>query len=197
MKDSELTKQGIVWGGVIFIITLVWSIWYGWKTEEVPIAEVYAPVHTVERPDLTDESVVCLAMNIYHEARSDNYAGQVAVADVTMNRVKSPRFPNTVCEVVHEAKLSEWHLERGQEVPIRHKCQFSWFCDGLSDRPKDEDTWQQSLLLAHNVLVWHEHRGITEGATHYHATYVLPRWSKDRNMKLVGRIGAHVFYRQD
>lgn len=186
-------------GGVVFLIILSLSFTFAYFSSNKQKEVILDNIETLgpERPDLTNESVQCLALNIYHEARSDNYAGQVAVADVTMNRVSNPRFPDTVCEVVQQAKLSEWHLERGQEVPIRHKCQFSWFCDGMSDRPEDEDVWQQSLLLAHNVMVYHEHRGITEGATHYHATYVLPKWSKDRNMKLVGRIGAHVFYRQD
>jgi spore germination cell wall hydrolase CwlJ-like protein len=171
----------------------------GSSEEVVPPPVVEEVVVPVEEPDLPYDNpqLQCLALNIYHEARSDNYAGRMAVADVTLNRVEHTRFPDTVCGVVQQAKLSDWHLERGREVPLKHKCQFSWFCDGLDDEPLDEDCWQEAQLLAYNVLANNEMRGITEGATHYHATYVLPKWSKDRNMRLIGRIGAHIFYRQD
>ncbi len=163
------------------------------ETSEIDVVPYWPEVpYTYDNPQLQ-----CLALNIYHEARSDNYAGRMAVADVTLNRVEHSRFPDTVCDVVQQAKLSQWHLDHGREVPLRHKCQFSWFCDGRGDEPRDEDCWQEAQLLAYNVLVNNELRGITEGATHYHATYVLPKWSKDRNMRLIGRIGAHIFYRQD
>ena len=136
----------------------------------------------------------CLALNIYHEARSESLAGQYAVADVVLNRVESPRFPNTVCEVVHQAKLSKWHLERGREVPIRNKCQFSWFCDGKSDTPSEKDAWQRSIQVAVSIMKHNRFRGITEGSDHYHTEYVDPYWNK--NMELVGSIGYHIFYRR-
>ena len=132
-------------------------------------------------------SLMCLALNIYHEARSDSPLGQEAVGMVTMNRVYSDKYPNTVCDVVYQAHLNS------KGSPIRNKCQFSWYCDGKHDRPQDEDRWQEAQLIAYNMLTHDKFRGITEGATHYHATYVSPKWAKD--FALIGRIGAHVYYR--
>jgi len=143
------------------------------------------------------EATTCLALNIYHESRNEPLAGKIAVADVTLNRMYDTRYPNTVCGVVRQSKLSKWHLERGREVPIRDKCQFSWYCDGKSDEPLNETSWLDAKLIAQNFLTYGEYRGITEGATHYHATYVNPNWINDRGMHMVGRIGEHIFYRWD
>jgi len=143
-------------------------------------------------PENTPE--YCMAMNIYHESRGSNRADKVAVADVVLNRVNSDRFPNTVCDVVTQAKMSEWwKREHGKDVPVKHRCQFSWFCDGKSDKPTDEDAWVEAQYIAYEMIELERYVGITEGATHYHATYVTPRWAKD--FSLVGRIGAHIFYR--
>jgi len=134
----------------------------------------------------------CLSLNIYHESRSDSFAGRIAVADVTLNRVDSNLFPNTICEVVKQANMrTNW---KGNVVPVRGMCHFSWFCDGLSDEPMELDAYEEAQIIAEMSLSggW---RGISEGATHYHATYVTPNWINDRGMVPVGRIGAHKFYR--
>ena len=78
-------------------------------------------------------------------------------------------------------------------VMVRNACQFSWYCDGKADDPQDEDRWFEAQMIAWGIMEYEKYRGITEGATHYHATYVSPKWAKD--MQLVGRIGAHIFYR--
>lgn len=138
----------------------------------------------------------CMALNIYHEARSDNMAGQFAVADVTLNRVRDRRWPDTVCDVVTEGKISQWWLkEHNKVVPIKHKCQFSWYCDGKPDDITEEDSWRRAQTVAYQIMHRELFRGITEGATHYHATYVDPSWN--RNYRVVGRIGAHIFYRSE
>jgi spore germination cell wall hydrolase CwlJ-like protein len=153
-----------------------------------------------------DEQAMCMALNIYYESRSDNLAGQYAVADVVLNRMHDDRYPNTVCEVITQGPTKEsWKTKKDPELPdedrvfnpIRHKCQFSWYCDGKSDDPKDETGWVQAQYVAGAILYSDKYRGITEGATHYHATYVKPRWANDRGMNHIGRIGAHVFYRWD
>ena len=153
-----------------------------------------------------DEQAMCMALNIYHESRSDNLAGQYAVADVVLNRVHDDRYPNTICEVVKQAKVKEsWKTkqdpdlpeEQRKYIPIRNMCQFSWWCDGKSDEPKDETGWAQAQYVAGAILYSNKYRGITEGATHYHATYVKPRWAHDRGMNHIGRVGAHIFYRWD
>lgn len=146
---------------------------------------------TTEKTELYSEKthpqVYCLALNIYYETRGSNYADRVAVADVVINRVEDTRYPDTICEVV---KQGNKHPDGSMK---RNQCQFSWYCDGKSDRPQDTDAWIDAQQIAW-FMVWdRKHRGITEGATHYHANYVEPRWAKD--LQLVGRIGVHIFYR--
>ena len=130
----------------------------------------------------------CMALNIYHEARSESLAGQFAVADVVLNRMKSKDYPDTVCGVVKEARLWDGY-------PVRNKCQFSWYCDGKPDTPTENDAWYRSLDVAQDIMYDNRFRGITEGATHYHTHYVNPRWN--RNMKLIGTIGDHIFYLEE
>jgi len=132
----------------------------------------------------------CLARNIYFEAGNQPLAGQVAVALVTINRVKNSQFPNTICEVIYQAKLRK--NARGENVPIIGQCQFSWFCDGKSDRPVDSDTWLEALGIAYNLFDVNV-IDITEGALWYHADYTLPYWTNQLNQTVT--IENHIFYR--
>ncbi len=125
-------------------------------------------------------SLDCLALNIYHEARGEPLEGKIAVGQVIMNRVGDPDFPAGVCEVV----------KQGGERP-RDRCQFSWWCDGLSDRPDDAGAWQDSKGLAGKILAG----GLedpTRGALWYHVDLVTPDWQMD--IVRQGKIGRHVFY---
>ena len=79
--------------------------------------------------------------------------------------------------------------------PIRNMCQFSWWCDGKSDEPKDETGWAQAQYVAGNIMYNGKYRGITEGATHYHAHYVQPSWAETKTYII--RIDDHIFYRWD
>ena len=135
----------------------------------------------------------CLALNIYHEARGDNLAGKFAVADVVLNRVQDRRYPASVCEVVYQGKTKPSWKDPSVDVMVRNMCQFSWYCDGKPDEPTDKDEWRVSQEIAYKILIYGEYRGISEGATHYHATYVDPTWN--RKMQQVGRIGSHLFFR--
>ena len=140
-----------------------------------------------------EEHVQCLAVNIYHEARDQGTAGKLAVSAVVLNRVNDKRFPNTVCEVVLQAHMKKsW--KTGLPIPIRKKCQFSWYCDGKSDEVKDEKSYQKILdfarLIMHNGIKFVD---ITDGATHYHADYVKPSWAKTKTRTT--EIGDHIFYR--
>ena len=132
------------------------------------------------------DEVNCLALNIYHEARNQPLVGKLAVAQVTINRVNDNRFPNSVCAVVMQGFYYN-------QSPIKNKCQFSWWCDGKSDKPKDKVSWQQIQILAYDI-----HTGffngidLVKGATHYHANYVKPYWI---NKKKVRVIADHVFYK--
>ena len=131
--------------------------------------------------------VQCMALNVYYEARGSNLADQAAVADVVMNRVNDSRYPDTICGVVKQG------LQDANGNMRRNKCQFSWYCDGKHDRPQDEDRWAEAQMIAWNLVEEDKFRGITESAIHYHATYVKPRCAS--TLQLVGRIGAHIFYR--
>lgn len=142
----------------------------------------------------TDE-LECLALNIYHEARSESLAGQYAVADVTLNRVKDTRYPSTICGVVKQAVMSEWAVQQGLFIPKRNQCQFSWYCDGKSDEPYDSDSWREAVLIAVQILNDGRYRGLTEGATHYHADWIEPYWAP--TLQQIGTIGSHVFYRAE
>ena len=138
---------------------------------------------------LLETAFICLALNTYHEAKNQSMIGQVATAQVVMNRVADSRYPNTVCEVVKQGPKY-----KGSDIPVRHKCQFSWFCDGKSDEPRrDSKEWFKAQDYARIVLSGRIALDVTEGATHYHATYVKPAWAKTKTRTT--RIESHIFYR--
>ena len=126
--------------------------------------------------------LTCLARNIYFEARGESVAGQHAVAEVTMNRVASKHFPDTVCSVVHEQR---WDAIRKRNVGA-----FSWTeLDSLS-KPKGKP-WQRATMVAVAAYDYEETPQVP-GALFYHAERITPRWS--RTKKLVAKIGRHKFY---
>ncbi len=141
------------------------------------------------------ESIVCLAKNAYFEARNQSVLSQIAVSQVVMNRVQSPDFPNTVCGVVYEAQLSKWYKDKmDKEVPVKHKCQFSWYCDGKADIITDVQSYKIALAVAHQVLSKYTMHDVTDGALFYHAYYVKPRWAREKIKTVVHE--DHIFYRE-
>jgi spore germination cell wall hydrolase CwlJ-like protein len=123
-------------------------------------------------------AALCLALAVYYEARGEPFDGQLAVAEVVMNRVEAERFPDDVCSVVTQG---------GEN---RHRCQFSFYCDGLPERPGDMIAWKKAQELADWVLAERVTLGVT--ATHYHAEYVSPDWVDDYTY--LGQLGTHKFY---
>ncbi|SCA57767.1 hypothetical protein MTBPR1_70039 [Candidatus Terasakiella magnetica] len=123
----------------------------------------------------------CLALNIYWEARSEPLNGKLAVAGVTMNRVAHKKFPHTICGVVKHSRSARLH-----------RCQFSWYCDGKKDIPRELTAWRDAQQVARLYLV-----GIyddpTANALWYHADYVSPSWAG--KMMRTAKIGRHIFYR--
>jgi spore germination cell wall hydrolase CwlJ-like protein len=105
-------------------------------------------------------AATCLAMALYYEARSEGPDGMLAVAEVIINRVQHPDFPGTVCEVVKE--------DRGPEA---HDCQFSFYCDGKGENPRDLVAWSTARDIADQAL---DGNVLGHGATYYHATSVHP-----------------------
>ena len=129
--------------------------------------------YSQDQPTDSTVELHCLALNIYHEARSESLEGKFAVGQVTMNRVRSVRYPNSICKVV-------W--QRGQ---------FSWTHDGRSDRPHNLEAWNEALRIAMITCERNPHSEVGR-ATHYHAVYVQPYWAKV--YRRVSRIGRHIFY---
>ena len=128
---------------------------------------------------LLKSALVCLALNIYHEARDQSTAGQLAVAQVTVNRVDSKHYPDTVCDVEYQ---------KGKII-----CAFSWTCDGASDTPHEEKAWDKSMMLAAMTLDDNNSIDVVNGATHYHTTKVNPYWAD--SLKIVKQVGDHIFYK--
>ena len=124
------------------------------------------------------KQIDCLALNIYREAGYESEDGKIAVALVTMNRVKAPGFPDSVCKVVQQK--------------TKNVCQFSWKC--IAHLPRvDQELYKYTreiatrVFLNHNIL-----EDITLGALFYHADYVRPRWHK---LEVTTKIGRHIFYK--
>ena len=130
---------------------------------------------------MLEAMLTCIALNVYHEARSEPMAGQYAVAHVVLNRVAHKSFPDDACKVVYQG------YNKG-----KHKCQFSWYCDGKTDKPHEKTHWLYAQVVAHNV-VHGFHKDNTDGATHYHANYVNPWWNKHYEQTVTH--GSHIFYK--
>ena len=144
---------------------------------------------------LLETAFICLALNTYHEAKNQSLVGQIATAQVVMNRVEDNRFPNTICGVIEEGPISKWWLkEKGKIVPIKNRCQFSWFCDGKSDEPKEKKVFSKMLDFSKS-LVYDDIQIVdfTEGATHYHSIMVEPYWAETLNETV--QIQHHIFYK--
>lgn len=124
----------------------------------------------------------CLADAIYFEARGEPERGRIAVAQVVLNRLKNPAYPNTICGVVYQNKHR------------RNRCQFSFACDGKRERTSDKSSWAEAQALAKRVMEDDKTLYIEDvgASTHYHATYVRPRWA--RRMTKKEKIGRHIFY---
>ena len=142
------------------------------------IISTSATLYKVFKDKYEMREIRCLAMNIYHEARGEPGPGKYAVAQVTMNRVNSPKYPNDVCRVVHQRK--------------RENGQFSWTTDDITDIPKESKAWLDSIRVAREV--YRQEKTVNVGhALYYHADYVKPRWATHKIQ--VAKIGRHIFYK--
>ena len=125
----------------------------------------------------------CLTLNIFHEARSESKAGQHAVASVTLNRVASKRYPNTICDVVYQ--------KRWDKIRKRYVSQFSW--TEFDEPPKlKSKAWFRAWKIAEEAYKKKDQK-LLNGALFYHAKYIKPSWA--RKKKPIAKIGQHIFYR--
>ncbi|WP_279483736.1 cell wall hydrolase [Aureimonas sp. SK2] len=129
----------------------------------------------------TEKEQACLARGIYFEARGESEKGQAAVAQVILNRVRNPSYPKTICGVVYQNQ--DW----------KNRCQFSFACDGIKDVIWNKRAYGTAKRIAGEVTRGETWLSEVGSATHYHATYVNPRWA--RTMQKVDKIGLHIFYR--
>ena len=114
-----------------------------------------------------DEQTICLAQNIYHEARGEMIEGQIAVSNVVINRVKSKQFPNDICSVVYQRNQIEIIDKVLKLLRIPAFCQFSWTCDLKSnDLHRDSESWKNIQILAQEIIQG-TYDDLTNGATHY------------------------------
>lgn len=168
-RASPLRRRG--WRTALFALTLAGAV-----------AGLSASGSTFTPPAMpyNRSEIRCLALTIYFEARGESEIGKRAVGHVVMNRVGSPGFPDSICDVVWQGGDS-----------VRNRCQFSWYCDGRSDRPTDREEWKRSLALAEDILAGRS-ADPTHGALWFHHKGVAPPWRKGMRARL---IGAHYFYR--
>lgn len=127
-----------------------------------------------------DNELKCLAEAIYFEARSENIMGQIAVAEVILNRVDSPNFPNKICKVISEGEKN------------LNACQFSYNCDGISERIKEKKEYNRILKIS-SILYTGTARLFTNGAVFYHSDGVKPSWAD--KFEKTAKIGRHHFYK--
>jgi spore germination cell wall hydrolase CwlJ-like protein len=135
---------------------------------------------TLTMAKLDGEERTCLAQAIYYEARSEPRIGQLAVADVVLNRVASAVYPNSICQVVFQGSTR------------RTGCQFSFTCDGSMHARVNKRKWKESEDLAGAILAGIR-APVSRNATHYHANYVTPHWAD--SLTPTATIGTHKFYK--
>ncbi|MCS6762592.1 MAG: cell wall hydrolase [Candidatus Devosia symbiotica] len=140
---------------------------------------------TDKKIEQADAERNCLAQAIYHEARGESATGQLAVANVIVNRARSAKFPSTLCGVVYQ------NAEKGF-----HRCQFTFACDGRTDVPGERSAWARSAALAQRVYAefatGQAVGAVPRSALYYHTTNVRPNWANIYNA--VAEIGSHIFY---
>jgi len=173
---------------------------------------VFQEVAEAGIPNSKHQEMICLAENIYFEARAESIEGKAAVANVTRNRVNSSLFPNSYCGVVYQGPVREsWKTKQDPNLepvyyPIKHRCQFSWYCDGKKDViwanyertgetiGLNAQAWRQSVEIAIWTLGYGGMRvnDNTRGALWYYAhNIVLPNWAAEKTTTAI--IGGHTF----
>ena len=152
-------------------------------SEQLAYGRANTPVTDLTEPEsqYAEKELWCLATAVYFEARGEAYRGQVAVAQVVMNRVAHRLYPDTICGVVF------------QNQQKRNACQFSFACDGRPETITDQKSWTQAQEIARGVTSGELYLTEVANSTHYHATYVYPHWAP--RLKKMTKIGLHVFYR--
>lgn len=176
---------------------------------------LFQELNIAKVPNSGHQQIVCLAENIYFEARAESMEGKAGVANVTRNRVLDTRWPSTYCEVVQQGPVREsWKTKKNPDLadservyyPRKHRCQFSWYCDGMRDiiwanKERTGETieanaraWRDSVKVAIYTLGHGSYRvnDNTDGAVYYYAhNLVTPSWSHTKDLTVI--VGNHTF----
>lgn len=160
----------------LMLVVFVAKFAYDYKVKSFQSARNPDAVITAE---VRGNQLNCLTRNIYYEAGHESFEGKVAVAQVTLNRVASGKFPNDICKVVY------------QKDNALGMCQFSWFCNGDVNKPKNKAAYKESEIVARQVLLEEFRLPSLTQALYFHGTHINPGWKKEK----VAVIGNHVFYK--
>ena len=176
---EKLLKPIMFIMGAIFVLSIITKVSVD-KIEYFKNTKVNVSAVTVSE---RERQLECLSKNIYYEAGSEPFEGKVAVAQVTLNRVESGKFPSDVCKVVYQKNV---FMERVV-------CQFSWYCENAGKmKPVHGPNYNESVAAAKKVLLEDFRLDGLEEALYYHADYVNPGWKKEK----VAKIGRHIFYKE-
>jgi len=176
------------WSNVRFRMSTFWSLtdrslWYVFGALGLVFTTMGLLMYNTVEATAVNRDLTCLARNVYHEARGEPKKGKMAVAKVTLNRVASSRFPNTICDAVYEQR---WDKRRRRYVGA-----FSW-TEFDTPPPLKSKEWKKALKIAE--IVYENPESVQlQGALFYHATRIKPRWAKQK--KRIKKIGHHIFYR--
>lgn len=176
------------WSNVKIRISTFWtltdrSLWYVFGALGLVFTTMGLLMFGTVEGTAVNQDLTCLARNVYHEARGEPHQGKLAVAKVTLNRVASSRFPNTICDAVYEQR---WDKRRRRYVGA-----FSW-TEFDTPPPVKSKEWKKAWKAAETVYENPESVEL-KGALFYHATRIKPRWAKQK--KRIKKIGRHIFYR--
>lgn len=176
---DKLLKPIMFIVGAIFVLSIITEVSIK-KIEYFKHNKVDASTMTVSE---RERQLECLSKNIYYEAGSEPFEGKVAVAQVTLNRAESGKFPSDVCKVVYQKNVF-------MEKVV---CQFSWYCENAGKlKPVHKGNYNESVAAAKKVLLEDFRLDGLKEAMYYHADYVNPGWKKEK----IAKIGRHIFYKE-
>lgn len=177
---EKVMRISLLMLGLLLGITLVSTV-TKIKFENLKISQTTTSKDVVSIRD-RERQLDCLAKNIYYEAGGESFEGKVAVAQVTMNRSVSGKFPKDICGVVYQKTV----------VMERVVCQFSWYCEnGGNPIIRSRERYNESMEVAKKVLLEGFRLDIMKSAMYFHGDYVNPNWGKPK----IGQIGRHIFYK--
>ena len=171
--------------GLALLLMLIGN-WASASLLEWTMTKKFNNIAAVEPSQVTaqfrEQQLACLAKNIYHEAGGEPFEGKVAVAQVTLNRAASGKFPGDVCKVVYQKN----------DFYEKTVCQFSWYCDRESAvKPLNKAVYEECMTVAKKVLLEDFRLPSLQHALYFHGTHINPGWNREK----IGIIGRHVFYR--